>query len=178
MTLLDRILLGISALVLAVFAGLLLSTIWGSNVVVHWLQSPSLVFDGSVAVLILVLLAVYMVVLITKFDKKRYIVYPRELGEVKISTDCVESLIAEAAQQITGVEQVRALFTDVVDPKVALKVVVYPDYNLAQLSEELQESVKAYVEKTVGIVIGEIEISVIGISKKTNEIAVDFDHVD
>jgi uncharacterized alkaline shock family protein YloU len=97
---------------------------------------------------------------------------------VKISTECVESLIVEAAGQIAGVEQVKAVFTDVVEPKVALKVLVYPDYNLSQLSEELQESVRAYVEKTVGIVILQIEVSVVGIGKKAKEADIGQDHVD
>ena len=74
----------------------------------------------------------------------------------------------EAASQIPGVQQVRASFTDVVEPKVTLKITAYPDHNLGELSEEIQESVKEYVEKTVGVVIQEIDISVVGISKKTD----------
>lgn len=178
MKLLDRILLGICAVVLALFAGLLLATMWGSTFVVNWLLSSNVLLEGGIAVVILVLLAVYLVILVTRFDTKRYIVYPRELGEVKISTECVESLIVEAAGQIAGVEQVKAVFTDVVEPKVALKVLVYPDYNLSQLSEELQESVRAYVEKTVGIVILQIEVSVVGIGKKAKEADIGQDHVD
>ncbi len=169
MILLDRILLGIAALAMAAVAGLLLSTIWGSSFVLEWLQSPGLLFDGGIVALILVLLAVYIVVLITRFEKNKFIVYPRELGEVKISTDCVEGLIVEAAQHISGLNQVRAAFTDVVEPKVTLKVVVHPDHNLAELSEEVQENVKAYVEKTVGIVIQEITVFVVGITKKSDD---------
>lgn len=168
MTFLDRVLLGISAFFMAAIAGLLLSAMWGSSFVADWLVSSNLLFDGGIIALILVLLAVYIVVLITRFEKQRFIVYPRELGAVKISTDCVESLIVEAAGQIPGLQEVRALFTDVVEPKVTLRVVVYPDNNLSQLSEELQESVRAYVERTVGIVIQEIEVFVIGITKKTD----------
>jgi uncharacterized alkaline shock family protein YloU len=177
MILLDRILLGITALVLAVLAGFLLSTIWGSTFVVTWLGSASLPVDGSIVVLILVLLAIYIVVLITRYERKKFIVYPRELGEVKISTACVESLIVEAAEQIPGLAEVRALFTDVVGPKVTLRVVVYPDYNLSQLSEELQESVRAYVEKTVGIVIQEVQVFVDGINKNSAETDANLDQL-
>ncbi|NMB00922.1 MAG: alkaline shock response membrane anchor protein AmaP [Firmicutes bacterium] len=168
MTVLDRIFLGICAVVLAVLAGLLVSTVFGSGFLVDWLQSANFAFDGAILTLILVLLAIYLVILLSKVDRKKFIVYPRELGVVKISAECVESLIVEAAAQISGVQEVRALFTDVVDPRVTLKVVVYPDHNLSDLSEELQASVKAYVEKTVGITIQEIEVSVVGISKRTD----------
>ncbi len=174
MIVLDRILLGITALVLAVLAGLLLATIWGSTFVIDWLSS-GLLLDGGIVTLIFMLLAIYIVVLVTRYEKKRFIVYPRELGEVKISTACVESLIVEAAEQIPGLAQVRASFTDVVGPKVTLRVTVYPDHNLSQLSEELQESVRAYVEKTVGIVIQEIEVFVDGITKNSAENPVDLD---
>jgi uncharacterized alkaline shock family protein YloU len=169
MILFDRILLGIAALVLAVLAGLLLSTMWGSTLLVDWLRSPNLLIDGSIVALVLVLLAIYVLVLITRFERKRFIVYPRELGEVKISTACVESLIVEASEQIPGLAQVRASFTDVVSPKVTVRVVVHPDHNLSRLSEDLQESVRSYVEKTVGIVIQEVEVFVEGITKSATD---------
>ncbi|HAI52055.1 MAG TPA: hypothetical protein DCL99_02030, partial [Firmicutes bacterium] len=114
MTLLDRVFLGISALVLVIFAGLTAATLFGSDVLVAWLNSPSFGFDGSLVALILVLLAAYLVVLIGRMDTSKYIVYQRELGTVRISADSVESLIVEAASQIPGVQQVRASFTDVV----------------------------------------------------------------
>lgn len=168
MTLLDRVFLGICAAVLAVMAGLLVATMWGSTVLTSWVASSSLLFDGTIFTIILLLLAIYLVILISRVDRKKFIVYPRELGAVQISAECVESLIVEAASQIPGVEQVRASFTDVVDPKVKLKVVVYPDHNLAELSEEMQQMVKAYLERTVGVTIGEIEVAVVGISKQTD----------
>lgn len=168
MTVLDRIFLGICAAVLAIFAGLSIATIFGSSFVLDLLQSPNFFFDGAILTLILVLLAVYLVILISRIEQKKFIVYPRELGEVRISAECVESLIVEAAQQVNGTQEVSALFTDVVDPKVTLKVVAYPDHNLAEFSEGLQETVKAYVEQTVGIVIQEIEVSVVGISRRTD----------
>ena len=168
MTLLDRGLLGICAVVLVVFAGLITASLFGSETLLAWLSAPSFGFDGALVAIILLLLAAYLVVIIARVEVKRFIVYPRELGTVRISADCVESLIVEAACQISGVEQVRASFTDVVNPRVNLKVTAYPDYNLGALSEEIQATVKAYVEKTVGVVIQEIEVSVVGISKKTD----------
>ncbi|HPT82952.1 MAG TPA: alkaline shock response membrane anchor protein AmaP [Limnochordia bacterium] len=166
MTLLDRVFLGICALVLVVFAGLLVATLLGSEVLLEWLAAPSFGFDGSLVAIILVLLAAYLVVVLARMDARKYIVYPRELGTVRISADSVESLIVEAASHISGVEQVKASFTDVVNPKVILKVTAYPDHNLGELSEEIQETVKSYLEKTVGVVIQEIDVSVVGISKK------------
>ncbi|NLM41780.1 MAG: alkaline shock response membrane anchor protein AmaP [Firmicutes bacterium] len=168
MTVLDRVFLGVCVLVLVISAGLVAATLLGSEVLLEWLSAPSFGFDGALVAIILVLLAAYLVVIIGRVETRKYIVYPRELGTVRISAECVESLIVEAAGQIPGVEQVRASFTDVVNPKVTLKVTAFPDYNLGELSEEIQETVKAYVERTVGVVIQEVDVSVVGISKRTD----------
>ena len=144
---------------------------------INWLHSSNLPLDGSIVVLILVLLAIYIVVLITRYERNKFIIYPRELGEVKISTACVESLIVDAAEQVPGLAQVRAFFNDVIGPKVTLRVVVYPDYSLSQLSEELQESVRAYVEKTVGITIQEVQVFVDGITKNSTETDANLDQL-
>lgn len=165
---LDRVFLGICALVLAFLAGLLGAALFGNDVLLDWLSSPSFGVDGALVAIILVLLAAYLVVMVGRGETKKYIVFTRELGTVRISAESVESLIVEAASQIPGVEQVRALITDVADPKVTLKVVAYPDFNLRELSEAIQETVQAYVEKTVGVVIPEVDVSVVGISKKAD----------
>lgn len=168
MTLLDRVFLAICALVLVIAAGLIAAALFGSQVLLEWLSSPGFAFDGSLVAIILVLLAAYLVVLAARWETKRYIVYARDLGSVRISAESVESLIVEAAGQIAGVEQVKASFTDVVNPKVTLKVTAYPDHNLGELSEEIQETVKAYVERTVGVVIQEIDVFVVGISPRAD----------
>src|SRR5690554_7835414 len=108
MTVLDRILLGICAAVLIVLSGLLLATIWGNSFLMNWLGSGSLALDGGIVAAIFILLAVYLAIFIARSEARKFIVYPRELGVVKISADSVESLIVEAAEQISGVEQVRA----------------------------------------------------------------------
>lgn len=168
MTILDRIFLGAIAVIMAGFAGMLALTIFGYNLTLEWLESPNLVFDGGILTVILLLLAAYLVILITRREQKRFIVYPRELGAVKISVDSVESLIMEAASQIPGLEQVKAEITNVDEPKVVLRVRVHPDFNIPQLSEELQESVKDYVQSTVGVTIQEIEVLVVGITNKND----------
>ena len=93
MTLLDRVFLGICALVLVVFAGLITASLFGSETLLAWLSAPSFGFDGALVAIILLLLAAYLVVIIARVEVKRFIVYPRELGTVRISAESVESLI-------------------------------------------------------------------------------------
>lgn len=163
---LDRVLLGLIAVILILNAGLLLITVLGNDVFVDWLQSPSLIFDGGILAVILALLAFYLVVIITRREAKKFIVYERELGAVRISTDCIQGLIIEVARELPGIEDLSVKIIEVEKPKVSLKIRVYPDYNIPQLSEELQQHVKDYVESTVGVTIQEVEVSVVGISNK------------
>lgn len=166
---LDRVFLGLIGVILVLNAGLLIATIVGNDIFVDWLQSPNLLFDGGILALILVLLAFYLMVMITRYETRKFIVYERELGAVRISVDCVQGLIMEAARELPGLESVSAKITSVEEPKVSLNVRVYPDYNIPQLSEELQQNVKDYVESTVGVTIAEVEVSVVGISNKEEE---------
>lgn len=167
MPLIDRVFMGIIAVILIVFASMLTLTVMGNDLFVDWLQSPSLIFDGGLVAIILLLLAVYLLIMITRYEKAKFIVYQRELGAVKISADCVQGLIIEASREVSGVQEVvAALITDVEEPKVSLKIKVYPDHNIPQLSEKLQESVRSYVESTVGVVITEVEVFVVGITEQ------------
>lgn len=165
---LDRILLGLVAVVLLIVAGLLGLTVLGNDFLIDWLLSPGLLFDGGILVVILAILAVYLVVLVTRQEKKKFIVYERELGAVRISTECIQGLIMESARELPGLEDVSVRIVEVEEPKVSLKIKVYPDYNIPKLSEELQQTVKDYVENTVGVTIQAVEVSVVGISKKEN----------
>ncbi|HHU60413.1 MAG: alkaline shock response membrane anchor protein AmaP [Bacillota bacterium] len=166
MTLLDRVFLAIIALLLLGLSALLCLTIWGNNLVLFWLNSSNLMFDGGVVALLLILLGVYLLILVTRRDKKKYMIYRSEHGLVKIGSVCVETLVVEAANQVQGLEQIKASISNVEDPKVVLKVQVYPGYNIPQLSERLQEKVKEYVESTLGVALTEVEVFVVGISTK------------
>lgn len=172
MTLLDRVFLAVIAFVLVGLSALLCLTIWGNDIMLHWLSSSKLIFDGGVIALLLLLLAVYLLILVTRRDKRKFMVYPSEYGSVRVGANCVETLVVEAANQVQGLQQIKASISNVEDPKVVLRVQVYPGYNIPQLSEELQEKVKEYVNNTLGLTISEIEIVVVGISGK-NEVEVD-----
>ncbi|HHY15038.1 MAG TPA: alkaline shock response membrane anchor protein AmaP [Firmicutes bacterium] len=170
MTILDRVFLALSAAVLFLFAALLAVTIAGNPAVINWLQSPNLALDASIPALILVLLGVYLVILAVRYERKRYIVYARDLGAVRVSTDCIEGLIMESAREMAGIKDAAVRIVDVEHPKVRLDIQILPDYNIPQLTEELQEKVKQYVEDTVGVAIQEVEIVVAAIARREETI--------
>ncbi len=170
MTILDRVFLALSAAVLFLFAALLAVTIAGNPAVINWLQAPNLALDASIPALILVLLGVDLVILAVRYERKRYIVYARELGAVRVSTDCIEGLIMESAREMAGIKDAAVRIVDVEHPKVRLDIQILPDYNIPQLTEELQEKVKQYVEDTVGVAIQEVEIVVAAIARSEETI--------
>ncbi len=121
--------------------------------------------------LILVLLGGYTwLILAVRYERKRYIVYARELGAVRVSTDCIEGLIMESAREMAGIKDAAVRIVDVEHPKVRLDIQILPDYNIPQLTEELQEKVKQYVEDTVGVAIQEVEIVVAAIARREETI--------
>lgn len=164
MTTLDRVFLAVSAVVLFVIAGFLVAAIMGSPVLVDWLRSPNLVLDGSIPALILVVVGIYLVILTVRLEHGKYIVYANELGRVRVSTRCIEGLIVESARKMEGTKDVRVRIVDVDNPKVSLNIQVMPDFNIPQLTEELQVTVKQYVKDTVGVDLEEVEIVVAGIA--------------
>lgn len=166
MTALDYLFLGVIAVVLIIFAGFLVLTMAGNPLLINWLQSSDLVLDGVAPALILLLLAVYLALLIARQKRKRSIVYEKELGAVRVSVGCIESLIQEAAAKVAGVKEARARIVNVAQPKVNLDIRIFSDFNIPQLTEELQESVKDYVNSSVGINLEEVEVAVVGIAPK------------
>jgi len=57
----------------------------------------------------------------------------------------------ESARKMEGTKDVRVRIVDVDNPKVSLNIQVMPDFNIPQLTEELQVTVKQYVKDTVGV---------------------------
>jgi len=72
--------------------------------------------------------------------------------------------IVESARKMEGTKDVRVRIVDVDNPKVSLNIQVMPDFNIPQLTEELQVTVKQYVKDTVGVDLEEVEIVVAGIA--------------
>jgi len=70
----------------------------------------------------------------------------------------------ESARKMEGTKDVRVRIVDVDNPKVSLNIQVMPDFNIPQLTEELQVTVKQYVKDTVGVDPEEVEIVVAGIA--------------
>ena len=131
--------------------------------VVRWLQSPGAVLDGGIVVLLILLMAIYLTIMATRRENQKSVVYRGELGEVRISITSIQGLVAQAAREIPGVTDVSVAVTDAESLRVRLDIQVLPGHNIPQLSEELQKTVKDYLNSTVGISAEEVQVFVRGI---------------
>ncbi|NLJ75234.1 MAG: alkaline shock response membrane anchor protein AmaP [Firmicutes bacterium] len=163
MTTLDRVFLGLTVVILVVFAGSIAWTIGGSSAVIAWLQSPGAALDGGIVVLLILLMAIYLTIMATRQETQKSVVYQGELGEVRISINSIQGLVAQAAREIPGVNDVSVTVTDSESLRVRLDIQVLPGHHIPQLSEELQKTVKDYLDSTVGISVAEVQVFVRGI---------------
>lgn len=161
---LDRFFLGFAALTLIVVAGLIVATIMGSSFFVDWLLSSDLLLDGGIIVLLIALLAVYLILLATRFERQRFVVHQGELGEIRFGVNSIQGLLEGVARRLPGIKQATAVVTDVDDFKVRFNIEVFTANNIPQLSEELQQTAKDYLEDTVGVTVQMVEVFVHKIS--------------
>ena len=84
-----------------------------------------------------------------------------EVGEIDISLKAVEDLIKRAALNREGVEELKVVLSTEEDVlNISLRIDVEPDRELPQLTEDLQNYVKNYLERTTGVSIGRIKVKV------------------
>ncbi|NLJ80380.1 MAG: alkaline shock response membrane anchor protein AmaP [Firmicutes bacterium] len=171
MTILDRVFLGLTAIALLVFASFLIATMLGSTVLIEWLQSSDLHLDGGMVVLLTVLLAVYLLILISKRERQKFIVHQGELGQVRLSVNCLQGLLREVAGGLPGIEEAAVLVTDPKELKIRLDIRIFPDFHIPQLSKELQQTVRNFVENTVGLDVQNVEIVVHGVTESKPRLA-------
>lgn len=94
----------------------------------------------------------------TKPVKKAF-VHGTSLGLINITIPALENLVLKAAKSVNGVRDVKPFLRVVSDGViVSLRVHILPDVNIPDATENLQKTVKEYVQKTAGITIKEIKI--------------------
>ncbi len=83
------------------------------------------------------------------------------LGEVRITLHALENMVLRVVQQMRGIRDSsrRVIYT----PQglvVYLHVKVLPDQKLPDLTGELQNNVKNYLEEITGIIVSEVKVNV------------------
>ncbi|MGE5673699.1 MAG: alkaline shock response membrane anchor protein AmaP [Mycobacterium leprae] len=97
----------------------------------------------------------------------RPVVHESELGEVHISLGAVENLVQRTARAIKGVREIKAVVTNGKDGlAVVLKGTISPEVSIPEVSEEIQNAVRQYVKRVVGVEMTEIRLDVTNIANE------------
>lgn len=105
-------------------------------------------------------------------ERETTLISAGELGNVNITLDALDKLVRKVAAQQEGVTRVSTkLKTLENELHIFLNVKVKPDRPLPQLTKDLQNIVKSYIEDTTGVNINEVKVLVdsIGDETKTEE---------
>jgi uncharacterized alkaline shock family protein YloU len=170
----DRFLLVLYALLVAVFSVLLLLGVSGWAVIWDNLNSillslNSRIITGAVAG---VLLLISLTVIFRSFQQKppmQAIIRSTLLGEIRITLPALENLVVRAANQVKGVRDVKPKIKSTPEGvTIFLRVTVSPDIEIPTISIELQDTVKSYVKTTAGIEVLELGLLVENITRESH----------
>ncbi|QQE76971.1 alkaline shock response membrane anchor protein AmaP [Alicyclobacillus sp. SO9] len=166
MSVLDRILLVILSLgALAASVILALFTLnvngeWQTGMIVHISNYPGDLSALAVA-LVFAILAIRFLFYKTSRQDQQYVTIPGDAGQIRISFETVKALANRIAAEVKGVQEldtrVRHSERGVV---LVVRVRVLPDIDLTEMAENIQQSVKEYVEKTAGITVERVLVNV------------------
>lgn len=112
--------------------------------------------------------SLYLIVIaFTRQRGGQAVVHDTDLGEVRISLDAVENLVRRVARSVKGVRDIRA---DVVQAPAGLVVdlrgVISPEVSVPEVSAEIQQAVRQYVRRVVGVDVAEVRIRVENIANE------------
>ncbi|MCL6593120.1 MAG: alkaline shock response membrane anchor protein AmaP [Alicyclobacillus sp.] len=90
-----------------------------------------------------------------------YVLLPGEHGHIRISHDTIRQLANRTGKSVRGVQdfdtRIRSGNAGVL---LSVRVRALPDLDLARMSAEIQDAVKAYVEKTAGVPVERVIVNV------------------
>jgi len=102
------------------------------------------------------------------------VVHETSMGEVRISLEAVENLVRKVARSTKGVREVKASVRHGKDDlSVSLRCTVSPEVSIPEVSEEIQNSVRQYVKRVVGVELAEVQLEVENIANESRRSRLD-----
>ncbi|MEW6229538.1 MAG: alkaline shock response membrane anchor protein AmaP [Bacillota bacterium] len=164
----DRVVVFVSALLLLGTGAIFLAMAFGPNptrlftdlFLTGPFQSlrPATIGGASAAVLA----GVYLFWLsIRGRGRRKPIIRGTSLGEVRISSLAVESLVRRAAKEVHGIQDVDTLVDTSGDNlEIFVSVVVSPDLSIPEVAEQIQTKLSRYIGDTVGVDVSRVSVNV------------------
>lgn len=93
------------------------------------------------------------------------VVHELKLGQVHITLPAIEGLVTKAVRNIDGIKEVKPqIIPTPTGIEIVLKIIVTPDINIPQISEQIQQNVKDYILEVTGITAQNVKVLVENIS--------------
>ncbi|MCK9222866.1 MAG: alkaline shock response membrane anchor protein AmaP [Limnochordia bacterium] len=167
MTILDRVLVLLGALVFAVFGFLLffIAGGWDPSLALGDLVSTwATVSTVAPAVLgfAVLLLGIYLFFFALRgLPQERFVEQETSLGAVRISFRALERLVYKAVREQSGVRDLDISLKAAPEGlTISIGLEIHPDLNIPSVVEEVQRSITDYVLKTTGINVARIYVEV------------------
>lgn len=165
MSILDRILLVIFTLSSVCAAVVVL--LFGAGVLGTW--PTTVLANGQTYPLYTILAAVVFGLLALRFlfyrwsrPQEDYVMLPGEHGFVRISFETVRQLSNRTGKSVRGVQEFDTRVRNgQAGVMLAIRVRVLPDIDLTQMSSQIQESVKSYIEQTAGVTVERVTVNIV-----------------
>lgn len=131
------------------------------------IQQPEngIVLWTSLALLILCGLRLAYASVNRRPSPNKAVVHELKLGQLHITLPAIEGLVKKAVMRVDGIKEVKVQI--VPDPEgiaIALNVVVTPDINIPQITEQIQQNVRDYILEVTGITAHNVKVMVENIS--------------
>ena len=105
----------------------------------------------------------------TQQRHKAALITHTDIGDIHIALDAVESLMAKTARHTRGVRGAKARVTrDEQGLTVTIRAAISPESSVPDVSAQIQQRVRDYARKTVGVELNDVRVLVDAI---TNEFA-------
>ncbi|MBE3573121.1 MAG: alkaline shock response membrane anchor protein AmaP [Moorella humiferrea] len=171
MSLLDRAILALFALLVALLSLAFLAVIAGWTVPLDLFELSLVHSDyrllagaGAAVLLLLALRFLLAGMRPTAAREEQAIIKAADLGAATISLAALENLVVRAARQVKGVREVKPHLKILPEGlAVKLNITVSPDRNIPELTTALQRQVYDYIVATAGLEVPEVQVRVTGI---------------
>ncbi len=114
-----------------------------------------------IAVLLIISIKFFLQALSVEKKPVQAVVHETELGQIRVSVEAIENLIYRVIKQIGGVADIKPRVTCLPEGiNIFLRVVLSPEVNIPETSDEIQNRVRDYISEVAGVKVQSVKILV------------------
>ncbi|MDD2585357.1 MAG: alkaline shock response membrane anchor protein AmaP [Syntrophomonadaceae bacterium] len=117
----------------------------------------------GIAAIVLIVLSLFVIISLFKREPKieNIVVESNLVGQVSITIAAIKIIIMKAIKTVEGVKDIKPVVSDSPDGLVVyLHMMINPEYNVPEMSQNVQNTVKEYLQNTGGLKVAEIRVLV------------------